>query len=128
MSLPAALQTTSATKMQEGRPNMFGRHSCADAPRGSPMRAFHGRGFRRSRLRAARPLPGFLRDLALRSRVPCRCTLRCVAAPEEEGRPRLRALVSCCFPVLGVTVMDCPCAPAVLSVAGRSVQVMNWRR
>ena len=105
---------------------LFGRHSCAHPPRGSPVRALRGRGSRRSRLRAVRPRPGFLRDLALRARVRCRCTLRCVAAPEEEGRPRLRSWTdSCCFPVLCATVLDCACAPAVLSVAGRSVQVMN---
>ena len=72
--------------------------------------------------------PGFLRDLALRARVRCRCTLRCSAAPEEEGGPRLLVFDSCCFPVLCVTVLDCPCAPAVLSVAGRFTQVMNRRR
>ena len=78
----------SATKIQEGRPNMFGRPSCSRSARGSPVRALRGRGSWRSPLLAPSPLPGFLRDLALRARVRCRCTLRCAAAGEEEGRPR----------------------------------------
>ena len=66
----------------------IGRPSCSRSARGSPVRALRGRGSRRSPLLAPSPLPGFLRDLALRARVRCRCTLRCAAAREEEGRPR----------------------------------------
>ena len=60
MSLPAALQPTSATKMQEGRPNMFGRPSCAGIARGAPVLAIRRRDFRRSPLLAPPPRPRFL--------------------------------------------------------------------
>ena len=88
---------------------IVGRPSCSRPARGSPVRALRRRGSRRSPLLAPSPLPGFLRDLALRAGVRCRCTLRCAAAREEEGRPRRPCFGFLYDLALGLRVLWWPC-------------------